>query len=95
MATNTDCLLRVAKALDRFAVEFDDAMLANHIGPRLTCAEADALAAVLVAADRVGAAHKWVRAHAESDDKNDWHHELGQPDTAADVIIAYVEGLHE
>jgi hypothetical protein len=63
-------------ALADFAEVWSDGYLAEEIGPRLTCVEADTLAHLLQETDHEDAAREWLIEHATQDDEGDSHHHL-------------------
>ncbi|GAA2822461.1 hypothetical protein [Saccharopolyspora taberi] len=56
-----------------FAETFDDGMLADHVGPALTCGEVNVLAAFLDSAGRHDGARYWLSAHQQDCDEPDLH----------------------
>lgn len=67
-------LNQISQALETFADLFGDRMVLDDIGPRLTCSEAEAFAAVLQLSN-ADAADVFLESHARGDDDpNDIHH---------------------
>lgn len=62
-----------------FADTFNDGLLMNHVGPRLTCTEVEALAGMLRTIGAGHAADRWVTAHAVGDEEGDVHYEGAAP----------------
>ena len=61
-------------AAERFVDVFAAADFAGDVGPRMSCAEVDALAGMFRAVGADTAADTWVAAHAAEDHEGDSHH---------------------
>jgi hypothetical protein len=78
MAFTIDSPDEFMDALREFHDTFNDGMLADMVGPTLTCIEANALINLLAAISGTGkgsAAEAWLHGHAQADDEGDDHHE--------------------
>lgn len=77
-----------AELAEDFVAIFADGMTSLHLGPSMTCTEAETFAAVLSALggdDRLGKA--WIKWHATGDDdENDMHHDLYLESASAEEI---------
>ena len=62
-----------SNAVVAFTDVFEEADLAQDIGPRLTCGEVEALSEMLRAVGATAAADYWIEAHAATDDEGDSH----------------------
>lgn len=78
-------------ASDLLAEVFGDGMLAMHVGPTLTCSEADKIASALILLDQREAAATLIAGHAIEDDEGD-SHVFGDED-AEDAARAYTDTL--
>jgi hypothetical protein len=73
-----------ALAVKQFCALFADGMFCAGIAPRVTCDEADIIAAMLVLHGGGEAARTWLDCHADGDDEpDDRHHIPGIPDDAS------------
>lgn len=61
------------KALDALARVFGRPATAERVGPHFTCAEANRIAAVLIASRHTDAAIVWLDEHAAGDSDDDMH----------------------
>lgn len=71
--TDTDYLAAIADAAENFLKEWDNIYLANDLGDRLSCSEANTLAELLTALGRPEAGRRWIIGHSISDDCADEH----------------------
>lgn len=72
---NDDQTIRAAAAA--LADKWDDHMLADAVGPRLTCAEVAPLLDLLKALGKTHAAESWEQMHGQGDDDEyDEHHDI-------------------
>lgn len=62
-------------ALAVFLDVFGDGYLADDLGSKLTCNEADSLIGLFEAFELPDAAQAWLRGHAFGDDEGDSHYE--------------------
>lgn len=60
-------------ALTSFVETFDDSRLAGHVGPHLTCPEAEVLATLLLEGGAADTGAMWLAQHAKGDDEGDMH----------------------
>lgn len=73
-------LAELAEALDAMAEALGDGMTAMHVGPTMTCTEANAVADVLRASGHPEAAETWLDGHGEGGERDgdidaeDYHH---------------------
>ena len=78
------------KALDGLARVFGRPATARRVGPHFSCAEANRIAAVLLASSHRDAATVWLNEHAASDSEADLHG--GADFDAADYLGPYLTG---
>lgn len=64
--------------VESLAAVFGDKMVANDVGPRFTCFEADVVATALRDAGHHTEADVWINGHARGDGPDDAHYQCGQ-----------------
>ncbi|MFD8117076.1 hypothetical protein [Streptomyces microflavus] len=88
-ATANERLSAVTAAAVVFADTFESGLTAEHVAPSLTCAEVDALSAVLAETGHREAAARWIAAHGGQDDEEcDTHHEVDPDEYVATWLIS-------
>ncbi|MFE2104327.1 hypothetical protein ACFXAF_00390 [Kitasatospora sp. NPDC059463] len=78
---------QLQRDVDEFIGVFDDGMLADSLGERLTCTEVDALARLFARAGHPDAAELWLKCHAEGDEWGDLHRDYKDEKDAAGTVV--------
>ena len=88
---------RLTEAADAFAVAWSDPLLAESVGPKLTCEELDALVELFRSDDREDVAVTWIIGHGLSDEEpTDDHHALiTTNNTKATTHGSHEDGRHD
>lgn len=74
----TSTIIEAVEAAQTLAIMLDDPMLAEHLGGKLTCIEAERFAAFVGAWVAPEVAETWLDMHAVEDDEGDDHYERGR-----------------
>ncbi|MFF3006336.1 hypothetical protein ACFVTF_26435 [Kitasatospora sp. NPDC057940] len=78
---------QLRKDVDELIDVLNDGMLADSIGERLTCTEADALARFFARTGHSHVAELWLGCHAEGDDGGDLHRDYKDEKDATGTVV--------